>query len=126
MAATKLAAIGDALDALTFDYRTSKKRVIDTLRGLRADLDARIAYVSGLRRPAYRFTHMPERYNNRSDKRERPDQFFKRVYASHVARGLTQADIRQTDPKFYNVFHVWCTRNRRKLASFVPPARTRL
>jgi hypothetical protein len=124
-AATQLDAIGDALDNLTFDYRMPKRRLLDLLRGVRGDLDARIAYISQLRRPSYRFTNVPERYNDRKNKRERPDEFFKRVYAAHVARGMTQADIRTADPRFYNVLHVWCSRNNRKLSSFLPPARSR-
>jgi hypothetical protein len=117
--------IRDALDKLTFDYLSPKKETLATLREIRADLDARIGYVSRSRTPGFRFLEQPERYSERKDKRERPDQFFRRVYGQHVPRGLTQRDIRHIDPKFYNVLHVWCTRHERKLASFLPPARSR-
>jgi hypothetical protein len=123
--AVQLDAIRDGLDVLTFDYRVPKRKTLTTLRDLRADVDARIAYVSAYRKAGYKFLEPPERYKQRKDKTERAYKFFQRVYASHVLRGLTQADIRHVDPAFYNVLHVWCTRHKRKLSSLVPATRGR-
>jgi hypothetical protein len=119
----QLAAIGDALDTLTFDYAAPKKVTLATLRELRADLDARISFVTASRPAGYKFRERPERYADRPDKKERPDQFFRRVYGDHARRGLTQADVRKMDPAYYNVLHVWCTRHKRKLSSFLAPSR---
>lgn len=121
----QLAIIRDALDALTFDYRTAKTEMLANLRELRSDLDHRIAYIRSLRKGDYRFPVRPEAYRSRRDKSERPDQFFNRVYAPHVPLGLTQGDIRKADAAYYNVLHVWCSRHHRKLANLVPPARSR-
>jgi hypothetical protein len=125
MASMQVDTIRDALDALTFDYRSSKRSTIEVLRQLRTDVEARIAYVIAQRQSGYKFPALPELYARRKDKRERADKFFQRVYAIHVPRGLAQADIRRVDPAFYNVLHVWCSRHDRKLASLVPASRTR-
>jgi hypothetical protein len=117
--------IEDSLDALTFDYRTAKQNTLATLRSLKTDLESRVAYVRGQRAGGYRFLEMPETYRSRKRKAKRPDEFFRRVYAGHVLRGLTQADIRRADPAFYNMLHVWCTRHDRKLATLVPASRPR-
>jgi hypothetical protein len=124
-AAVQLDAIRDGLDSLTFDYRAPKRDTLAALREIRTDVDARIAYVRSHPKSGYRFPERPERYNDRKDKSERADGFFQRVYAMHVPRGLTQADIRRVDPAFYNVLHVWCTRHGRKLSAFVPATRVR-
>jgi hypothetical protein len=121
----QLAAIGDALDTLAFDYAGPKKVTLATLRELRSDLDSRIAFVSAARATGYKFRERPERYADRPDKKERPDQFFRRVYGDHARRGLTQADVRKMDPAYYNVLHVFCTRHQRKLSSFLAPSRQR-
>jgi hypothetical protein len=123
LASSQLDALKDALDALTFDYRVTKRTTLTLLRDIKSDLEARIDYVLAFRKTGYRFLERPESYRSRKDKAERPDQFLRRVYGSHVRRGLTQADIRKVDPAFYNVLHVWCTRHKRKLASLVPAAR---
>ncbi|OMI09508.1 hypothetical protein BSN85_16405 [Bradyrhizobium brasilense] len=119
----QLGAIGEAFDALTFDYVAPKKATLATLRQLRSDLDARIAYVTAFRPKGYQFQERPELYAERADKAERPDKFFRRVYGDHARRGLTQADVRGIDPAYYNVLHVWCTRHKRKLSSFLAPSR---
>lgn len=124
-AVAQLDVIRDALDALMFDYRRPKGEIVKMLRGLRSDIDDRIAYAKAQRETGYRFLTRPEAYRARKDKSETPDRFFQRVYGSHVARGLTQADIRRADPAFYNVLHVWCTRHQRKLGSLVPTRRPR-
>lgn len=124
-AANDLFALTEALDALTFDYRAPKSRTVSLLRQVKADIDARIAYVRTVRPSSYRFAELPEMYQSRPNKKERPDQFFGRVYAGHVPRGLTQADIRRVDPAFYNVLHVWCTRHKRKMSRLVPASRDR-
>jgi hypothetical protein len=121
----QLDALKDALDVLTFDYRTPKRATLTLLRDIKSDLEARIAYVLAFKKTGYRFLVRPESYRSRKDKAEGPDQFFRRIYGSHVRRGLTQADIRKVDPAFYNVLHVWCTRHHRKLASLVPATRPR-
>lgn len=115
----------DALDIITFDYRTAKRDVVAMLRDLREDLDGRLAYVKGFRATGYRFLEKPELYKSRADKRERADHFFERVYRPHVRRGLTQADIRLIDPAYYNVLHVWCSRHGRAMSSLVPASRAR-
>jgi hypothetical protein len=120
-----LAMLRDALDIITFDYGVPKKETLALLRNLREDLDNRVAYVRGLRPTGYRFVEKPELYRGRSDKGERPDRFFERVYRRHVPRGLTQADIRLVDPAYYNVLHVWCSRHGRSMASLVPASRRR-
>jgi hypothetical protein len=119
----QLNVLGEALDALTFDYASPKKVTLATLRELRSDLDARIAYVSAFRPKGYQFQNRPELYAKRLDKSEGPDRFFRRVYGDHARRGLTQADVRRIDPAYYNVLHVWCTRRKRRLSSFLPPSR---
>jgi hypothetical protein len=123
--AAHLDSLRNALDALTFDYRRPKRETLATLRAVRSDLDARIGYVIGFRDLGYRFRELPEAYAARLDKKERPDQFFQRVYGAHVPRGLTQADIRKVDPAYYNVLHVWCTRHKRRLSALVPATRAR-
>jgi hypothetical protein len=125
LASTQLDALKDALDALTFDYRAPKRATLTLLRDIKSDLEARIAYVLAFKKTGYCFLERPESYRSRKNKAEGPDQFFRRVYGSHVRRGLTQADIRKVDPAFYNVLHVWCTRHDRKLASLVPATRPR-
>jgi hypothetical protein len=124
LTANQLDTLKDALDSLTFDYRVPKRVTLTLLRDIKSDLEARIAYVVALKKTGYRFLERPESYRSRKDKAERPDQFFRRVYGSHVRRGLTQADIRKIDPAFYNVLHVFCTRHKRKLASLVPATRS--
>jgi hypothetical protein len=124
-ARNQLEQIATALDALTFDYRRPKPATLGVLKELRADIEARIAYVRSFRPGAYRFLDLPELYQSRRDKSEGPDRFFARVYRAHVARGLTQGDIRRVDPAFYNVLHVWCTRHQKKLTSLVPTTRRR-
>jgi len=121
----ELAALRDGLDALTFDHRVTKTSLLAVLRDLRKDLDQRIAYVAATPPAGYRFAAAPERYRQRSRKAETPVEFFRRVYGAHVPRGLTQADIRKADPAFYNVLHVWCSRNKRKLSALVPATRAR-
>jgi hypothetical protein len=123
--AAHLDSLRNALDALTFDYRRPKRETLAMLRAVRSDLDARIGYVTGFRNSGYRFRELPGAYADRPDKRERPDQFFQRVYGAHARRGLTQADIRKVDPAYYNVLHVWCTRHKRKLSALVPATRAR-
>lgn len=125
LASAQLDVLKDALDALTFDYRIPKRATLTLLRDIKSDLEARIDYVLAFRKTGYRFLERPESYRSRKDKAERPDQFLRRVYGSHVRRGLTQADIRKVDPAFYNVLHVWCTRHKRKLANLVPATRPR-
>jgi hypothetical protein len=119
----QLAVVGEALDALTFDFAEPKKATLSALRELRSDLDARIAYVTAFREKGYRFQARPELYADRKDKSEGPDRFFRRVYGDHARRGLTQADVRGVDPAYYNVLHVWCTRHKRKLSTFLAPSR---
>ena len=123
----QLDGIRNALDALTFDYRRPKRETLGRLspRAIRSDLDARIGYSTGFRNSGYQFRELPETYAARPNKNERPHQFFQRVYAAHVQRGLTQADIRKVDPAYYNVLHVWCTRHKRKLSALVPATRAR-
>lgn len=121
----ELAALRDGLDALTFDHRATKTSLLAVLRDLRKDLDERIAHVAATPPSSYRFGTPPETYKSRKKRSETPDQFFGRVYAPHVPRGLTQADIRRADPGFYNVLHVWCSRHGKKLAGLVPGTRAR-
>ncbi|WP_049823789.1 hypothetical protein [Bradyrhizobium sp. WSM2254] len=121
----ELAALRDGLDALTFDHRATKTSLLAVLRDLRKDLDERIAHVASTPPKGYRFAVPPEKYKSRKKRSEKPDQFFGRVYAAHVPRGLTQADIRRADPAFYNVLHVWCSRHEKKLSGLVPATRTR-
>jgi hypothetical protein len=121
-----VAAALDSLDGLAFDYRRPKKDTLSLLRELREAIDSRVAYVRAHRRGGFEFREKPETYAARREKRERPDAFFNRVYARLVPRGLTQADIRRVDPAFYNVLHVWCSRNKRKLSGFLPPTRERV
>lgn len=115
----------EILDELTFDHRVPKAAIIALFRDLKADLDARITHVRDARAPGYAFPDRPEAYADRPSKSEKPDQFFRRVYAAHVARGMTQADIRRADPAFYNVFHVWCSRHKKPMSGFVPATRPR-
>lgn len=115
----------DLLDTLTFDHRRPKRAVIDSLRKLKTEIDARIAFVVAERAKGFTFPSSVELYSDRKNKREPPDQFFRRVYAKYAAQGMTQADLRKADPAFYNVFHVWCSRNRRSPASFAPATRQR-
>ncbi|MEA2876440.1 MAG: hypothetical protein QOF14_1636 [Hyphomicrobiales bacterium] len=121
----ELEAINAGLDSLTFDTRATKKATLERLAHIRDQLDDRIAYVKGSRRKAFRFARPPELYKNRKVRSEKPERFFRRVYGADLERGLTQADIRDADPAFYNVLHVWCSRNGKRLASMVPASRNR-
>jgi hypothetical protein len=111
------------LDALTFDYRRPKRTTLSILRGLKHDIDARIAYVIRFKQDGYSFTEQPPLYRNRVDKKETPIAFFNRVYSGHARRGLTQADLRKIDPGFYNVLHVFCVRHKRMMSSLLPSTR---
>jgi len=115
----------DLLDTLTFDHRRPKRAVIETLRKLKTEIDARIAFISDERAKGFSFPAGIELYSERTNRKEKPDQFFRRVYGHFVAQGMTQADLRKADPAFYNVFHVWCSRNRRRPEGFLPAARPR-
>lgn len=121
--AARLRAIEDSLDALTFEHRVPKRTVVAALRDVKASIEARLAHVRSSRARGYVFAAEPEAYRDRSDKAEKPDRFFQRVYGADVARGLTQADLRRSDPAFYNVLHVWCVRHEKKMSSFLPPTR---
>jgi hypothetical protein len=48
--AHQLVVIGDALDSISFDYRTPKRSILATLRHLRDDIDARISHQRESRR----------------------------------------------------------------------------
>lgn len=120
-----LEALTDLLDLLSFDHKRPKRTILETLRELKADIDARIAHVTEARAKGFAFPEPVEIYAARKNKREKPDQFFRRVYSRYVSLGLTQADIRKSDPAFYNVFHVWCSRNGRRPESYIPAKRPR-
>jgi hypothetical protein len=124
-ASEALTAVNEHFDHLTFDFRATKKDTIEILKQLRAELDARIAYVRAVRKKRFRFDRPPERYKARKDRRETPPRFFERVYGAEVARGLTQADLRNIDPAFYNVLHVWCSRHKKRMADLIPASRPR-
>lgn len=113
------------LDALTFDRRMTRNATITLFREIKDDLNLRARYVRICRETGYRFRELPEKYGQRENKKERPDQFFHRVYARLVPLGLMQADIRRVDPAYYNVLHVWHRRHDRKLACLLPSTRPR-
>ncbi len=115
----------DHLDALTFDLRSTKRATLGLLARARKEVDDRLAFVRARRPGGFQFAKPPELYRNRSEKKETPDRFLKRVYGADVRRGLTQADIRRADPAFYNVLHVWAARHKRLLSRLVPASRTR-
>jgi len=119
--ANQMDAIADALDALTFEHGITKTALLELFRDLKEDLAKRIAWIKANHVTGYNFPKAPELYRDRRNKKEKPDEFFRRVYAPHVPRGMTQADIRRVDPAFYNGFHVWCARHEKHLSHFVPP-----
>jgi hypothetical protein len=55
----------------------------------------------------------PELFSGRTDRRENPVGFIKRVYAQWLGRGLTMAHIRQLDYKLYQSLRVWLHHNGR-------------
>lgn len=120
-----VADIQDGLDSLTFDFRATKAATLERLGQVKAHLEDRIAHVKGTRRKTFRFNASPEKYRDRAKKSETPVQFLQRVYGADLQRGLTQADIRDADPAFYNVLHVWCSRHGKRMANLVPASRTR-
>lgn len=124
-AATLAEDVLDGIESLTFDFRATKATTLDRLSAIKAHVDDRIAYVRRTRRRRFAFSKPPERYRDRPNKRETPDRFLRRVYGADLKRGLTQADIRDADPRFYNVLHVWCTRHRKRMADLVPTSRAR-
>jgi hypothetical protein len=113
------------LDAMTFDIARPKNATLALLRALRAEVEERITLVRNSKAKRFRFLAPPELYRLRKNKKERPDQFFLRVYGNELPRGLTQGDIRGRDPAFYNVFHVWCARNEKRMSRYVPSTRFR-
>jgi hypothetical protein len=117
--------LNDYLDGLTFDLRATKKATLGYLLRARKEIDARIKYVRVDRPKAFQFAQPPEKYSERKNRAEKPDQFFRRVYAAEVRRGLTQADLRRADPAFYNVLHVWCVRHKRLMSGLIPTSRPR-
>lgn len=117
--------IRDGIDSLAFDFRATKAVTLTRLLDIKAHLEERIAYVRQSRRKAFRFQTPPEKYRDRAKKSETPERFLLRVYGSDLKRGLTQADIRDADPAFYNVLHVWCSRRGKKMANLVPASRAR-
>lgn len=120
-----VADIQDDLDSLTFDFRATKSATLDRLTQIKEHLEDRIKHVRGTRRRPYRFAVPPEKYKDRKSKTENPEQFLRRVYGADLRRGLTQADIRDADPAFYNVLHVWCSRHRKRMANLIPSSRAR-
>lgn len=118
--------LNDYLDTITFDVRATKRATLGLLAQARKEVDARIMHVRAGPPKAYRFVQIPEQYREREDKTEKPDQFFRRVYAAEVKRGMTQADLRRADPAFYNVLHVWCVRNKRLMSRLIPTSRPRV
>lgn len=133
--ALKLAASGNGesnadrliaeLDAMTFDIARPKNSTLALLRALKAEVEERIILVRHSMAKRFHFLAPPELYRLRKNKKEPPDQFFLRVYGNEVRRGLTQGDIRGHDPAFYNVFHVWCARNAKRMSRYVPSTRFR-
>ena len=117
--------IEDSLDSLTFDFRATKAVTLERLSQIKSQLEDRIAHVKRSRRKAFRFGAPPEKYKDRAARSETPEQFLRRVYGADLKRGLTQADIRDADPAFYNVLHVWCSRHGKRMARLVPASRMR-
>ena len=124
-AASVIQGISDGLDTLTFDFRATKAETLERLTRIRTDITERIRHIRHTRRPPFRFNTPPEKYSDRKVRSENPERFLRRVYGIELERGLTQADIRATDPGFYNVLHVWCTRHGKPLAKLLPPSRMR-
>jgi hypothetical protein len=120
-----LAGLVEYLDSLAFEYRLPKRTILAVLSRARKEVDARAAYIRANRPGKGRFGHPHELYRNRTNKSEKPDAFFRRVYGADVRRGLTQADLRRADPNFYNVLHAWCSRNGKRVSSIVPASRPR-
>lgn len=117
--------VRDGIDGLAFDFRATKVRTLELLGLIKVHVEDRIAHLRNSRREPYRFMEVPERYKDRPNKRERPDRFLRRVYGAELKRGLTQADIRDVDPAFYNVLHVWCSRHGKRMTALVPTSRAR-
>lgn len=124
-AATLADDIRDGIDSLTFDFHATKTVTLERLSDIKSHLEDRIAHVKKTRRKAFRFLQTPEMYRNRARKSETPERFLFRVYGADLKRGLTQADIRDVDPAFYNVLHVWCSRHGKRITTLVPASRTR-
>ena len=53
----------------------------------------------------------PSLWMDRSDRKETPPDFIKRVYAQRLGNGLTQAHILHLDKKLYFAFHKWLRSN---------------
>lgn len=115
----------DYLDGIAFDVRATRRATLARLKRVRIEVDARIRHVRESPPAAFQFVAQPELYGGRADKTETPEKFFKRVYGPEVRRGMTQADLRRVDPAFYNVLHVWCSRNKRLISRLVPASRRR-
>ncbi|MGA2998762.1 hypothetical protein [Bradyrhizobium sp.] len=83
--AHQLAIIGDALDSISFDYRTPKRSILTTLRRLRDDIDTRISHQRDSRRNGYQFITTVVRQAVRQN-REAGPIFSKGLCSSRRAR----------------------------------------
>jgi hypothetical protein len=106
------------LDKIVCTHRFNKKETIAHLTQLKAEVTRRIVKVRKSRRKQFIFPSTHQTYAERKDAIKNPSEFFDQVYAKYVTYGLEPADIRTVDPPYYNAFHVWCSRNGRKISEF--------
>jgi hypothetical protein len=98
------------LDYIVNDERVSKKETIETLTELKMEITRRIKHVRTRHAKPFKFLPPPEKYSERTDKKENPEQFFDRVYKKFLVRGIKPVHLKYEDEGYYNVLHVWCSR----------------
>ena len=103
------------LDYLVSDERVSKTATINALTKIKSEVTRRIKYVRARHAKPFKFVPAVEKYADREDKHENPEQFFQRVYGRFLARGLLPVHIKYEDSSYYNVLHVWCSRNKKEV-----------
>jgi hypothetical protein len=110
------------LQLIVEDSRLSKKETLAALTEVKAEATKRIVEVRRRHNKRFVFRDKIERYQDRKAKDENPKDFLTRTYGRYFARGLKPVHLKYEDPDFYNVLHVWCSRNRVDIKSlFVDP-----
>jgi hypothetical protein len=100
------------LEYIVLDERLSKKETLAALSRLKAETTKRIVAVRSRHNKPFVFGKKIEKYAKRKNKKENPRDFLNRTYNLYFIRGLKPVHIKYEDEDFYNVLHVWCSRNK--------------
>ena len=90
-----IGAIKTSLAALKLDDSDSRKFLVEIYTDLFET------------QPLHRPEQPPELFAKRTNRKENPADFIKRVYAPWLGKGLTRRDLFHLDRKLYYSFNVW-------------------